>query len=124
MARMRPAKGQTSGQGGGPGGAPQPGTPKQRRQQTSSQASQKRTARPRPTQGSRTEKSGSVTKAVQDNRASRFFTEVMAEMRKVSWPTRSQLLQATAVVVIFVAVVAVYLAVVDELMSRLVDAIF
>jgi preprotein translocase subunit SecE len=49
---------------------------------------------------------------------------VTAELRKVSWPTRSQLLQATAVVLIFVAIVAVYLSVVDAAMSRLVEAIF
>jgi len=42
----------------------------------------------------------------------------------VSWPNRAQLFQATAVVLIFVAIVAVYLGVVDVLMSTLVDAIF
>ncbi|MCU0307699.1 MAG: preprotein translocase subunit SecE [Thermoleophilia bacterium] len=118
MARIRPAKGQTSDQTG-PAGAPPPGGRKKPPSDTG-----KRTARPRPTQQGRKEKSGSVTKSVQDNRASRFLSEVTAELRKVSWPTRSQLLQATAVVLIFVAIVAVYLSVVDAAMSRLVEAIF
>jgi preprotein translocase subunit SecE len=33
----------------------------------------------------------------------RFFREVVAELRKVIWPTRKELLTYTAVVVVFVA---------------------
>lgn len=36
-------------------------------------------------------------------RIGRFFREVVAEMRKVIWPTRKELLTYTAVVVVFVA---------------------
>jgi preprotein translocase subunit SecE len=50
--------------------------------------------------------------------------EVVTELKKVTWPNRAQLFQATAVVLIFVAVVAVYLGLVDLLMSSLVDALF
>ncbi len=46
------------------------------------------------------------------------------ELRKVSWPTRTQLLQSTAVVLVVVAIVAVYLAVLDSIFERLIDAIF
>lgn len=35
----------------------------------------------------------------------RFFREVVAELRKVIWPTRKELLTYTAVVVVFVTVV-------------------
>ncbi|MFB9237494.1 preprotein translocase subunit SecE [Plantactinospora siamensis] len=38
-------------------------------------------------------------------RLARFFREVVAELRKVIWPTRSELLTYTAVVVVFVAVI-------------------
>ncbi|ASW53517.1 preprotein translocase subunit SecE [Plantactinospora sp. KBS50] len=38
-------------------------------------------------------------------RFGRFFREVVAELRKVIWPTRNELLTYTAVVVVFVAVV-------------------
>ena len=37
-------------------------------------------------------------------RIGRFFREVIAELRKVIWPTRNELLTYTAVVVVFVAV--------------------
>ena len=38
-------------------------------------------------------------------RIARFFREVVAELRKVIWPTRNELLTYTAVVVVFVAVI-------------------
>jgi preprotein translocase subunit SecE len=38
-------------------------------------------------------------------RIGRFFREVVAELRKVIWPTRNELLTYTAVVVVFVAVI-------------------
>ena len=37
-------------------------------------------------------------------RIARFFREVVAELRKVIWPTRKELLTYTAVVVVFVAI--------------------
>jgi preprotein translocase subunit SecE len=83
-----------------------------------------RSSRPRPTGEAKVAKTGSVTKAVQPSRASRFLREVVAELRKVTWPTRSQLFQATAVVIVAVAVVALYLGVCDALFRRLVHAIF
>ena len=123
MARIRPARGQGSSEDGN---APAPAgarAPKESRRQPPS---------PRPTpqkggggrRGSR-EKPGSVTKAVaQQRRGSRFLTEVIAELRKVSWPTRTQLAQSTAVVLVVVAIVAAYLAVLDAIFSRMMDAIF
>ena len=123
MARIRPARGQGSSEDGNapaPAGARAP------------KASRRQPPSPRPTpqkggggrRGSR-EKAGSVTKAVvQQRRGSRFLSEVIAELRKVSWPTRTQLLQSTAVVLVVVAIVAAYLAVLDAIFSRLIDAIF
>jgi len=52
------------------------------------------------------------------------MSEVIAELRKVSWPGRAQLAQGTGVVLIVVAIVTVYLAIVDEVMGRLIDSIF
>ena len=79
---------------------------------------------PRPRQQPKKEKQGTVTKAVQQNRGSRFVSEVIAELRKVSWPGRKQLAQGTTVVLIVVAIVTVYLAIVDEIMGRLIDSVF
>lgn len=126
MARIRPARG---GQGrSGDGATPAPGgarPPAQRRQPAKAT---KAPPSPRPTQpGGRRkpEKAGSVTKAVvQQRRGSRFFAEVVAELKKVSWPTRAQLVQSTAVVLVVVAIVAVYLAALDAVFRRLVDSIF
>ncbi|MBM3634708.1 MAG: preprotein translocase subunit SecE [Actinobacteria bacterium] len=126
MARIRPSKGQTSGEPGpdetGPGGAEPPPVPSRRRNRKSSGGGQR--AQPRPRQQAKNEKSGTVTKSVQEGRSRRYVGEVVTELKKVSWPNRAQLFQATAVVLIFVAIVAVYLGVVDVLMSTLVDAIF
>ena len=125
MARIRPSKGQTSGEPGpdetGPGGAEPPPVPSRRRNKKSS-GGQK--AQPRPRQQAKNEKSGTVTKSVQESRSRRYVGEVVTELKKVTWPNRAQLFQATAVVLIFVAIVAIYLGVVDVLMSTLVDAIF
>ena len=126
MARIRPSKGQTSGEPGpdetGPGGAEPPPVPSRRRNKKSSGGGQK--AQPRPRQQAKNEKSGAVTKSVQESRSRRYVGEVVTELKKVTWPNRAQLFQATAVVLIFVAIVAIYLGVVDVLMSTLVDAIF
>jgi preprotein translocase subunit SecE len=115
MARIRPGKSQTSGQD------PKLPAPAQPRRAPAKQADR---ARPRPTPTAKTEKRGSFTKAVQPSRVSRFFNEVVVELRKVSWPTRTALLQATAIVLVAVAVVAAYFAVLDFFFRRLVDAVF
>lgn len=66
-----------------------------------------------------------MTKAVQQERkGSRFISDMIAELRKVQWPTRNQLLQSTAVVLLVVLIVVIYLWAVDSVVSRVVDAIF
>jgi preprotein translocase subunit SecE len=60
----------------------------------------------------------------EQRRGSRFISDVIAELRKVQWPTRNQLLQATAVVLLVVLIVVVYLGIVDAIVSRVVDAVF
>ena len=135
MARIRPARGQgSSGDGNtpAPGGARAPKEkPKEKPKATTPKAATRRqppSPRPTPQKGGRRgnrDKAGSVTKAVvQQRRGSRFISEVIAELRKVSWPTRTQLMQSTAVVLVVVAIVAVYLAALDAVFSRMVDAIF
>ena len=52
-----------------------------------------------------------------------FFKEVGAELKKVSYPTRAETLGSTSVVLIFVAVVAVFLSVMDTVLVRLVGLI-
>ncbi len=43
----------------------------------------------------------------------KFFVNVKAEMTKVSWPTRDELLNSTVVVVISVAIMGLYIGFID-----------
>lgn len=50
----------------------------------------------------------------------RFLKEVRSEMKKVTWLTRPEVLQYTALVIVISAVVGVYLGALDFLFSWLV----
>ena len=52
-----------------------------------------------------------------------FIVSCWAELKKVQWPDRETLIQATAVTVIFVAVAAAYLGALDELFEFLIKRI-
>jgi preprotein translocase subunit SecE len=52
-----------------------------------------------------------------------FLVSCWAELRKVQWPDRDTLVQATAVTVIFVAVAAAYLGALDSAFSLLIKQI-
>jgi len=52
-----------------------------------------------------------------------FLRDVRAEMSKVSWPTRKDLVQSTIVVLVAVAIATIYIFVLDTVFSRIVDAI-
>ena len=48
-----------------------------------------------------------------------FFGSIVVEMKKVSWSSRSELIAATVVTFVFVAILAVYVGTIDLLMSKL-----
>jgi preprotein translocase subunit SecE len=54
----------------------------------------------------------------------KFTRDVRGELRRVTWPDRDQLRQSTAVVLIIVLVLAVYVAAVDFVFQSLVRLIF
>ncbi len=54
----------------------------------------------------------------------RFAKDVRGELRRVSWPDRDQLRQSTAVVLIIVIVLAIYVAAVDVVFQSLVRLVF
>ena len=56
-------------------------------------------------------------------RVREFFTEVLAEFRRVNWPSREDVAASTAVVLVVVFVLAMYLGAVDVGLSRLVGVI-
>jgi preprotein translocase SecE subunit len=59
----------------------------------------------------------------QRGRVFNFFVQVWAELRRVQWPDRSQVTQATAVTVVFCAIAGTYLGVWDFLFNKLAKAV-
>ena len=53
-----------------------------------------------------------------------FYKQVVAELRKVIWPTRKELVTYTTVVVVFVLIVTALVAVFDLAFGKAVLAIF
>ncbi len=53
-----------------------------------------------------------------------FVKDVRVEAAKVSWPTRDELRDSTAVVIVTVLIVAVFVGVVDQALNRAVALIF
>ena len=56
-------------------------------------------------------------------RAQEFVREVMAEFRKVSWPSRQELINSTVVVITVTVVVSLFLGAVDVVLARIVERI-
>jgi preprotein translocase subunit SecE len=52
-----------------------------------------------------------------------FVQEVLAEFRKVSWPSRAELVSSTAVVIVVTLVLAIFLGGVDIVLARAVERI-
>jgi preprotein translocase subunit SecE len=57
-------------------------------------------------------------------RLSLFYRQVIAELRKVIWPTRKELVTYTTVVVVFVLMIIAYVSVLDLAFGQLVLRIF
>lgn len=65
-----------------------------------------------------------ASKAVQPPftaRAGRFLREVRAELRKVAWPNRKELVTYTVVTLVTVAIVAIFLGLVDVVVYQLIS---
>jgi preprotein translocase subunit SecE len=56
-------------------------------------------------------------------RVQQFFREVVAEFKKVNWPGRFQVSNSTAVVLVVVGVIGLFLFVVDIGLSRVAEII-
>jgi len=56
-------------------------------------------------------------------RAQEFVREVVAEFRKVTWPSRQELINSTVVVITVTVVVALFLGGVDVVLARIVERI-
>jgi len=58
-----------------------------------------------------------VTKAIE------FLSEVKGEVKKVTWPSRKEAMGGTAVVLLVVLIMAIFLGLVDLLLSKIIAAI-
>jgi len=57
-------------------------------------------------------------------RAGRFYRQVVAELRKVVWPSRKQLTTYTAVVLVFVTFIIAVVSLFDLVLTRLTFWVF
>jgi preprotein translocase subunit SecE len=80
-----------------------------------------KTAKPKPAkQAQRAERKREPR---QRGRVFSFFVQVWAELRRVQWPDRNQVTQATAVVVVFCALAGTYLGIWDFVFNKLAKAL-
>ncbi|MZG29361.1 MAG: preprotein translocase subunit SecE [Nitrospinae bacterium] len=52
-----------------------------------------------------------------------FLAEVKAEVKKVTWPSRKEAMGGTAVVVVVVLLMALFLGIVDAILSKIVQSL-
>lgn len=57
------------------------------------------------------------------SKINKFFAEVVIELKKVSWSTRSELIESTQVVLISTAALGVFIAVMDLIISHVIRII-
>lgn len=100
---------------------------RERAEQKTREAS-KKTSRGRRGDGGGQQKQGKQAKQGkpprEHGRVRNFFKQVWAEMKRVQWPTRDQVLQATGVVAGFCLIAGLYLAFWDYVWNKAVEALF
>ena len=55
------------------------------------------------------------------NKAAGFVNEVKGELKKVSWPTKDELIGSTVVVLVTVAMLSVFVGICDLVFSRAIN---
>jgi preprotein translocase subunit SecE len=53
-----------------------------------------------------------------------FFTDVVKEMKKVTWPTYEELRDSTVIVIVVCAVFTIFIYVLDTAVSKVIQEIF
>jgi len=53
-----------------------------------------------------------------------FFSDVMAEMKKTSWPDRQELVSSTLVVIVTVLILSIVVGVSDKVLSSILKLLF
>jgi len=57
------------------------------------------------------------------SKATKFLSEVKVEVKKVTWPSKKEAIGGTSVVVVVVFLVALFLGIVDAILSKIVQAL-
>ena len=71
----------------------------------------------RPARSGRPAKGGRTTPVV-------FVRQVVAELRKVIWPTRQEMITYTTVALVFIVIMVIFVTGLDTLLGKLVLAVF
>jgi preprotein translocase subunit SecE len=58
------------------------------------------------------------------DKLTKFFESVVAEFKKVSWPTQQELIDNTIIVVVFSIILSTFIFGVDQLYSTVLEAIY
>lgn len=64
-----------------------------------------------------------MTSVLKENRVTKYLREVRAEIRKVTWPSRQEVIRLSAIVLVVLVVMSSFMAIVDYLFSRLMQVI-
>lgn len=57
-------------------------------------------------------------------KVTRFLKEVRAELGKVTWPTKHELVGSTIVVIVVCTIVSIFIGIVDRILTFAIKAIF
>ncbi|MDP9395977.1 MAG: preprotein translocase subunit SecE [Actinomycetota bacterium] len=68
--------------------------------------------------------SGAPERRSLPSRISLYYRQVIAELRKVIWPTRKELLTYTSVVIVFVLIIVAFVSALDFAFGQLVLRVF
>ena len=58
------------------------------------------------------------------SKVTNYFNEVIAEMKKVSWPKRDELMSNTVLTLVFALVISLFIFGVDRIISQILDFIY
>lgn len=58
------------------------------------------------------------------DKISKFLKEVVAELRKVTWPSKDEMIGSTIVTIVVSVIVALFIGVVDQILTYLISLIF
>jgi preprotein translocase subunit SecE len=56
-------------------------------------------------------------------KAKEFLTDVAVEVKKVTWPSKKEAIGGTMVVLVLVFIMAIYLGLVDTILSKIVESL-